>query len=57
MGFELTALVVIDTDYTGSCKSNYHNDTIITTTAPAVKEDKKNNVDKIDHNSIPNRLE
>jgi hypothetical protein len=27
-----TTLVVIDTDYTGSCKSNYH--TITTTTAP-----------------------
>jgi hypothetical protein len=23
-GFELTTLVVIGTDYTGSCKSNYH---------------------------------
>jgi len=31
-GFELTTLVVIGTDYTGSCKSNYH--TITTTTAP-----------------------
>ena len=30
--FELTTLVVISTDYTGSCKSNYH--TITTTTAP-----------------------
>jgi len=30
-GFELTALVVIGTDYTGSCKSNYH--TITTTDA------------------------
>jgi hypothetical protein len=29
-GFELTTLVVIGTDYTGSCKSNYH--TIMTTT-------------------------
>jgi hypothetical protein len=29
-GFELTTLVVIDTDCTGSCKSNYH--TITTTT-------------------------
>ena len=27
-----TTLVMIDTDYTGSCKSNYH--TITTTTAP-----------------------
>ena len=31
-GFELTALVVIGTDCTGNCKSNYH--TITTTTAP-----------------------
>jgi hypothetical protein len=31
-GFELTTLVVIGTDGTGSCKSNYH--TITTTTAP-----------------------
>ena len=31
-GFELTALVVIDTDCTGSCISNYH--TIKTTTTP-----------------------
>ena len=31
-GFELTNLVVIDTDCIGSCKSNYH--TITTTTAP-----------------------
>jgi hypothetical protein len=31
-GFELTTLVVIGTDCTGSCKSNYH--TIMTTTAP-----------------------
>jgi hypothetical protein len=31
-GFELATLVVIGTDYTGSCKSNYH--TITTTTAP-----------------------
>jgi hypothetical protein len=30
-GFELTTLVVIDIDYTSSCKSNYH--TITTTTA------------------------
>jgi hypothetical protein len=33
-GFELTILVVIDTDSTGSCKSNYH--TITTTTAPHI---------------------
>jgi len=30
-GFELTTLVVIGTDYTGSCKFNYH--TITATTA------------------------
>jgi hypothetical protein len=29
-GFELTTLVVIDTDCTGSCKSNYHTITTIT---------------------------
>jgi hypothetical protein len=31
-GFALTTLVMIDTDCTGSCKSNYH--TIMTTTTP-----------------------
>ena len=31
-GFEITTLVVIGTDCTGSCKSNYH--TIMTTIAP-----------------------
>ena len=31
-GFELTTLVVICTDFTGSCKSNYH--MIATTAAP-----------------------
>jgi hypothetical protein len=31
-GFELTTLLVIDTDFTGRCKFNYH--TITTTTAP-----------------------
>jgi hypothetical protein len=31
-GFEFTTLVVMDTDYIGSCKSNCH--TITTTTAP-----------------------
>jgi hypothetical protein len=31
MGFELTTLVVIVTNYTGSCKSNYH------TTAPSIE--------------------
>ena len=33
-GFELTTLVVIGTDYIGSCKSNYH--TIMVTTAPNI---------------------
>jgi hypothetical protein len=33
-GFELTTLVMIGIDYTGSCKSNYH--TIMTTTAPYI---------------------
>ena len=33
-GFELTTLVMIGTDYTGSRKSNYH--TITTMTAPAI---------------------
>jgi hypothetical protein len=31
MGFELTTLVVIDTDCIGSCKSNYHTITSINT--------------------------
>ena len=31
-----TSLVVIDTDFTSSCKSNYH--AITTTTVPANKE-------------------
>ena len=34
-GFQLATLVVIDTDCTGSCKSNYN--TIRTTTAPTLK--------------------
>jgi hypothetical protein len=34
MVFELTTLVVIDTDYTGSCKSSYH--TITTMMAPGL---------------------
>jgi len=33
-GFELTILVVIGTDYIGSCKSNYH--MITTTTVPLI---------------------
>ena len=39
-GFELTTLVVIATDCTGSCKSNYH--TITKTTAPVSVCVKKN---------------
>ena len=35
-GFELTNLVVIGTDCTGSCKFNYH--TITTTTAPRLMD-------------------
>ena len=38
-GFKLTPLVVIGTDYTGSCKSNYH--TITTTNASIVNHVKK----------------
>ena len=34
MRFKLITLVVIDTDYTGSCKYNYH--TITATTAPNI---------------------
>jgi hypothetical protein len=37
-GFELTTLVVIGTDYTGSCNTNYN--TITTTTAPEVHREK-----------------
>jgi len=33
-GFELTTLVAIGTDCTGSCNSNYH--TITTTTVPSL---------------------
>ena len=33
-GFELTNLVVIDTDCIGSCKSKYH--TMMTTTVPDI---------------------
>ena len=36
VGFELTSLVVLGTDSTGSCKSNYQ--TITTTTIPSVFE-------------------
>ena len=38
-GFELTTLVVIGTDCTGSCKSNYH--TITTMTVPRFNEEGK----------------
>jgi hypothetical protein len=34
MGFKLTTLVVMGTDCTGSCKSNYYKIKITTTTAP-----------------------
>jgi hypothetical protein len=40
VGFELTALVVINTDCTGSCKFNYH--TITTPTSPVHLEDENN---------------
>jgi hypothetical protein len=36
-GFELTALVVIDTNCTGSCKSNYYTITTITDPITVVK--------------------
>jgi hypothetical protein len=35
VGFELTTLVVIGTDGTGSCNPNYH--TIMTTTTPSTR--------------------
>jgi hypothetical protein len=35
VGFKLKTLVVIGTDFTGRCKSNYHN--ITTTTAPQIE--------------------
>ena len=34
MGFELTTVVVIGTDYTGSSKSNYHTITTTMTLTP-----------------------
>jgi hypothetical protein len=40
IGLKLTNLVVIGTDCTGSCKSNYH--TITTTTAPKEIYEKTN---------------
>ena len=36
MRFELATFVAIGTDFTGSCKSNYH--TITTTMAPSLKK-------------------
>ena len=36
MGFKLTTLVMIDTDCTGSCKSNYH-----TITTMAINKEKR----------------
>jgi hypothetical protein len=44
VGFELATLVVIDTDCTGSCKSNYH--TITTTTELYLRRVKKYNIKK-----------
>ena len=54
MGFELTTLVVIATDCTGSCKSNYY--TI--TTAPILKGNKCLVYDKClnFHNYLTNYL-
>jgi hypothetical protein len=56
-GFELTALVVIVTDCTGSCKSNYH--TIPTTTDPEIKDDNlgqvKDNKTKVQDNITSNK--
>jgi hypothetical protein len=40
--FELTALVVIDTDYKGSCKSNYH-----TFTAKTAPDDSRVNMEHV----------
>ena len=45
-------LVVIDTDWTGSCKSNYH--TITTMTAP--KQNKKKKEKKPQHHKQTNNL-
>jgi hypothetical protein len=42
LGFKLTTLVVIGTDYTGSCKSNYH--TITTMTTPLIHKIKINKI-------------
>jgi len=45
VGFELTTLMVIGTDCTGSCKSNYH--TITATVAPGVyKEEVESDIKK-----------
>ena len=45
-GFELTTLVVIGTDCTGSCKFNYHNITY-TTTPYSRREQVKYNIQSI----------
>jgi hypothetical protein len=45
MGFKLTTLVVVGTDCTGSCISNYH--TIMTTTAPPNCEIKKRSISSV----------
>jgi hypothetical protein len=37
-GFDLTTLVVIGTDYTGSCKSNYHTITTMTVLSSPIWE-------------------
>ena len=42
MGFELTTLVVIGTDCTGSCISNYH--MITTTSVPLINDDLKTGI-------------
>jgi hypothetical protein len=44
--FELTMLVMIDTDCKGSCESNYH--TITTTTAPDTNTMTKNKIEQQD---------
>ena len=41
-GFKLTTLMVIGTDCTGSCKSNYH--TMMTTTASQILYNNQNDI-------------
>jgi hypothetical protein len=48
--FELTTSVVIDTDFIGSCKSNYH--TIMATTTPCRREGLRYRFKKTDHHDI-----